>query len=362
LFEISEDNNHMIDCTDSLRQSLEPGLTLKMPKEKILVSVIVMTFNSANYVLETLDSILIQTYKNIELIVTDDGSKDKTIEFCEKWLYKHANHFVETKLIRSKQNTGIPANCNRGIKESSGEWIKIIAGDDILFPDAIRSLVKNINSSSDIYFGKIGFFISDEKSSDRKIDRVEPTKRIERFFNLTSGLQNKLLKFSNFLPAPSSFIRKSLLIRLGYFDERFFLCEDHPFWLKATKNGAKLGFCDEFVAYYRVNHNNVTNKVEKYYNIKLHKCKMAIYKNIIIPDSNLLENLFVFHFLFIEMLRFNILTRHFKNCKSKRGNFFSAVLSFFSIVHWIEIFLKYGVVSVFSRGFRMLKREYKIQN
>jgi hypothetical protein len=81
---------------------------------------------------------------------------------------------------------------------------------------------------------------------------------------------------------------------------------------------------------------------------------MAIYKNLIIPDSNLLENLFVFHFLFIEILRFNILTKHFKNCKSKRGNFFSAVLSFFSIVHWIEIILKYGFFGVF---FRIIKKK-----
>jgi alpha-1,3-rhamnosyltransferase len=344
----------MIDCTKNLQQSLEPGLNIKIPKEKILVSVIVMTFNSANYVLETLGSILKQTYKNIELIITDDGSKDKTVKLCEKWLYKHASHFVETKLVRSKQNTGIPANCNRGIKESSGDWIKIIAGDDILFPGAISSLVKNINSSSDIYFGKIGFFSANEDCSDRKIYRVEPSKRIESFFLLSPRLQNILLKFSNFLPAPGAFIHKKLLVKLGYFDERFFLCEDHPFWLKATKNGAKLGFCNEFVAYYRVNHNNVTNSLEKYYNIELHKCKMAIYKNLIIPDSNLLENLFVFHFLFIEILRFNILTKHFKNCKSKRGNFFSAVLSFFSIVHWIEIILKYGFFGVF---FRIIKKK-----
>ena len=72
----------------------------------IIVSVVVITYNSADYVLETLESIKKQTYKNIELIITDDKSKDNTIEICNKWLDENSKEFIKSRII-------ITANGNR---------------------------------------------------------------------------------------------------------------------------------------------------------------------------------------------------------------------------------------------------------
>src|SRR5688572_26730058 len=101
-------------------------------KYQPLVSVIVITYNSALYVLETLDSIKRQTYQQIELIISDDCSNDATVELCRKWLSVNGSRFVRTSLIEVESNTGIAQNCNRGVEASKGEWIKIIAGDDAL--------------------------------------------------------------------------------------------------------------------------------------------------------------------------------------------------------------------------------------
>src|SRR5450759_2313112 len=97
-----------------------------------LVSIIVVTYNSSKYVLETLESAKAQTYQNIELVVSDDCSTDDTVEICRKWIEENNDRFVRTTLVTSPENKGIPANCNRGIKASKGEWIKLIAGDDLL--------------------------------------------------------------------------------------------------------------------------------------------------------------------------------------------------------------------------------------
>ncbi|KAA6320476.1 putative glycosyltransferase EpsE, partial [termite gut metagenome] len=102
--------------------------------EQPLVSIVVITYNSSKYVLETLESAKVQTYQNIELIVSDDCSTDDTVDVCQNWLDENKERFVRTELLIVLKNTGVSANCNRGYKVAKGEWIKGVAGDDMLFP------------------------------------------------------------------------------------------------------------------------------------------------------------------------------------------------------------------------------------
>ncbi len=106
-----------------------------------LVSIIVITYNSSKYVLETLESTKNQTYQNIELIVSDDCSTDNTFEICRSWIEQNKERFVRTQLVTSNKNTGIAPNCNRGLKMAQGEWVKLIAGDDILLAHCIKKNV-----------------------------------------------------------------------------------------------------------------------------------------------------------------------------------------------------------------------------
>lgn len=74
-----------------------------MSKNKPLVSIVVTTYNSSKYVLETLESVKAQTYKNIELIISDDYSLDNTVEICKKWITENSDRFVNTKIIIVKK-------------------------------------------------------------------------------------------------------------------------------------------------------------------------------------------------------------------------------------------------------------------
>ena len=94
-------------------------------KDIPLVSIIVVTYNSSKYILETLESAKDQTYKNIELIVTDDSSKDNTVELCKEWMQKNSARFVRTEVITVPQNSGIAANCNRGVNAAEGTCISL---------------------------------------------------------------------------------------------------------------------------------------------------------------------------------------------------------------------------------------------
>ena len=116
----------------------------KVPNREIspLVSVIVITYNSAEFVLQTLESINNQKYKNLELIISDDSSTDNTIEICENWVSLNSKFFTNCEIVNFMINTGIPANCSRGVAAANGKWIKLIAGDDLLMPNCISD---NIN-------------------------------------------------------------------------------------------------------------------------------------------------------------------------------------------------------------------------
>lgn len=233
-----------------------------MEELKPMVSIIVITYNSAKYVLETLESAKTQTYQNIELIISDDDSTDNTIQICKDWLAQNKSRFVRTELITVEKNTGIPANCNRGIKAAQGKWVKFIAGDDILSTDCISSNINYliISPGIDVLFSKMQFFsIRDGVFIPGK---VSPTmNEFQWFFNesISAKGQHRKLLVTYFIPTPTSFIRRVIFERVGFFDERFSLIEDYPFWLKLTQNNIKLFIMDKLTIYYRVHSESVFN-------------------------------------------------------------------------------------------------------
>jgi glycosyltransferase involved in cell wall biosynthesis len=115
-----------------------------------LISVLLITYNSADHLIEALESVKNQTYPHLELIISDDCSSDNTIEVCEQWLSQNKSRFYNTKIVQTKKNTGVSGNLNRGIKNSTGKWIKPLAGDDYMYPHCIERFIAEINLNSDI--------------------------------------------------------------------------------------------------------------------------------------------------------------------------------------------------------------------
>lgn len=225
-----------------------------------LVSIIVITYNSSKYVLETLESAKAQTYQNIELIVSDDSSTDNTIEICRNWIEKNKERFEHTQLITVPENTGIPANCNRGIEASKGEWIKLIAGDDLLLPNAIENNISFIKK----YNEKIHFLFSNVKKMNengvaiQNNPSTDENKKTNKFFLSKPQNQYKLLiKGEIFIPAATGFIKKQTILDIGGFDEEIRFCEDYPMWIKATKYSYKLHRMNEITVKYRIHSGSV---------------------------------------------------------------------------------------------------------
>lgn len=220
----------------------------------MLVSVIVITYNSSQYVIETLESVKRQSYSDIELIVSDDCSTDNTYDLCKRWLKENTSRFKRSILVKTDKNGGICHNYNNGLKYARGEWIKYIAGDDILRDNCIETYVnKVINYTEKIYICRQQHF-----SKQNEILEISPSFK----FPLEGKTKNKkikirkqinfILQHGTIIPGPTLFIERKTLQSLGGFEEKYPFIEDYPLVMKFLKNGFPLGFVDDILIDYRV--------------------------------------------------------------------------------------------------------------
>jgi glycosyltransferase involved in cell wall biosynthesis len=258
-----------------------------------LVSVAVITFNSERFILDTLESVKRQTYKNIELVISDDCSTDKTVDICSKWLSENIYDFKRTVIIRSEINTGISANINRAIQASNGIWIKTIAGDDLLFEDCISKNLAYVEMDNEIkilfsrlvgFKGNQGFGIVKDIFNYR-FD----------YFNYSPQKQYEQLLIDNFAPAPTLFIKREIIIELKGFDEDIPFLEDYPFWIKACRNNYKLHFMNRDTVYYRIHDDNLSKSSSKsFINKRYLQGEMLLYNKYFIDSPSCLLRLYKF--------------------------------------------------------------------
>ncbi|NWJ51744.1 MAG: glycosyltransferase family 2 protein [Bacteroidetes bacterium] len=232
-----------------------------------LVSVIIVTYNSSQFVIETLDSVAAQTWNELELIITDDYSIDNTIELCKEWLNQNGKRFVRSEIVTIKQNTGISANCNRGLKIAKGNWIKYCAGDDALLPNCIKDNMQYVVNHPDIRilfsFTRMYNNSFEEKNFIRLVPSQFPKNIIAD--NITAESQYKLLLVSDRITfTPSFFINRQTLLQVSGFNERMKMQEDYPMWLSLTKAGHKLHFMKKETVKYRRHENAINNMTIDY--------------------------------------------------------------------------------------------------
>ena len=220
-----------------------------------LVSIIVMTYNSEKFISETLESILNQTYDNIEVIIADDCSTDNTLGIAKSFL--EINGFRNFKIIKTDKNSGIPFNCNNGIKNSNGKFIKIIAGDDILLPQCIYDNIEFIKiNNSRVQFSKVINFI-DIDSKRLIIKSPYRYDKKNNYYDSKKQFYNMI--FRNYIPAPTVFFSREIFEQYGYFNEKYRFFEDYPMWIKLLYSGEKIYFLDKDTVLYRQHSNSLSN-------------------------------------------------------------------------------------------------------
>lgn len=233
-----------------------------------LISVIIITYNHSKFIVDALNSIKMQTYNNIELIISDDFSTDNTLDVCRNWIKNNKEHFIRTEIVTSPRNTGVAANCNRGLKKARGEWIKFLSGDDALLPDCIKSYVNYINNNPEVLFIHSNVIpYSDTFSVENKLPISYLSKLRLNKEETSAREQYKILLHFNNIQASTVMIHKSVFKRVGEFEESITYYEDYPMWLKITKNNIKLYYLDSISAKYRIHKNSLVKYKGKFESI-----------------------------------------------------------------------------------------------
>lgn len=227
---------------------------------KPLVSVVVITFNASQTVEETLNSIAQQTYQPIELIITDDASTDHTLLVCENWLKANSQRFVRVELLSSKANQGTSANCNKGFNQAQGEWIKIIAGDDLLTSQCLASNVDFVEQYSEVRILFSNQIVFKDTFSAENINRVSNHSKEVFYQPHTSARQQFLISLFRYtMNTPTMFIQKKLFDEIGGYDENMRIIEDVVLFHKILLKGVKMHYMDKSTVYYRAHAYSVSN-------------------------------------------------------------------------------------------------------
>lgn len=211
-----------------------------------LVSVLVPSYNHAEYIAQTIQSVFNQTYNNIELIVIDDGSTDNSVDLLSQLQTQFSFKFI------SRENKGLINTLNEGLNIAKGKYFCVIASDDIFTNQKIELQVKFMEANDDyaLCYGKMkiinkhGEFIKNMKSSSARSGNI--------FYNLYRR---------NFITAPTVMLNKDILLDTGGYSNDYSI-EDYPLWLKLSKS-YKIGFIDEFLVYYRIHEKNMSSDILK---------------------------------------------------------------------------------------------------
>ena len=219
--------------------------------EQPLVSVAIVTYNSAEFIIETLESVKVQTYPRIELIISDDCSKDNSVKLCRDWLAKNSSRFERTELITIDENTGVSANFNRAEAACKGEWVKLLDGDDLLLPSCLEDYVKYVTEHPEIVylFSRGEAFGSTEERNKFYTEKVFNCS----IYEWDATRQYDWLISNNCVMSSTCMYNRKKNEELGLKnDERVPLLEDWPRWINVTKAGVKLHLLDKVEVQYRL--------------------------------------------------------------------------------------------------------------
>lgn len=232
-----------------------------------LVSVVIASYNAENTILETLDSVYNQTYPNLELVISDDCSKDRTVEVCQKWIEGHKERFANVQLMTTPVNQGVCLNANKGRFAASGEWQMGLASDDILLPNCVSDNMDYVQSRPDssIVFSYMKVY-NDEFIEGKCINEKKGPRNPD-IFEKPLEIQLITMAYSAYVYMTTMFIKSDVFKELGGYSNTY-AYEDWPFFIDILEKGYKIDLLDKVTYGYRV-HESQSHSKGKLFNYSL---------------------------------------------------------------------------------------------
>lgn len=190
----------------------------------LTISLVIPTFNSAEFIEKTLETVVRQTRLPDEVVISDDGSRDDTLAIVERFVAARGSAIPWR--ILSNEHRGPGATRNSGIRAASGEWIAFLDSDDLWEEQKIERISEAI-----VALPTVNFFCHDELV----VTKDEQTRVLEygRRYREDSPLPPQLY-FSNMFSTSAVVCRRTLLLEHGCFNEMLMSAQDYELWLRLS--------------------------------------------------------------------------------------------------------------------------------
>jgi len=210
-----------------------------------MFSVLVPTYNQAQYLPDCLGSLLKQTFQNWEAVIVNDGSTDHTTTVLNEYELKDARFRVF-----HKRNGGVASALNEGLKQAKGEWILWLSSDDLFEPDKMEIHLKEIGANSKARFFHTACSILDDVSGHKTMEDMETRKPAREWETL-------MLFYANYVNGISIAVHREVFDHAGNFSEEYKCGQDFDLWLKASAQ-YRLHFIDHPTCVTRVYPSQIT--------------------------------------------------------------------------------------------------------
>lgn len=217
-----------------------------------LFSVIILCYRHFEYIYSAIDSVLIQDYPNIDLIISDDGSDDFPGGEIETYILRRKGpNIINTVIRQQPQNSGTVRHLNDAIAVCSGRYIVALAADDNFYDaHVLSSYVAGFSAAPEncyVEMAHTGMYDENLEVLEEYYLRPWIQTTIERTETDSTALYENLIHLGACLPSTSTCFKKEFFDQFGKFDENYFLIEDYPTHVRLAREGWVLHFAN-FVA------------------------------------------------------------------------------------------------------------------
>jgi glycosyltransferase involved in cell wall biosynthesis len=212
------------------------------------VSLLIISYNQQDYIGEAISSAVAQDYDNLEIIVSDDGSTDDTPSIITEWARRYPSKIIP---LLNQQNCGITKNCNRALEESTGEYISLLGGDDVLLTTKISR--------------QVAWFLSkpDAVLCGHRIKELKRGSKMTPSPTIGEGVGPKRFILDGMQLEGSSLMVRAAAVPASGFDEAIPMASDRMFCIDVLANGGSYGYVDEILALYRIHPGNISKNLER---------------------------------------------------------------------------------------------------
>ena len=220
-----------------------------MPK----VTIILPTNNGAKYLSDSVESVINQSYKDWELIIVDDCSTDETLKIANEFMQKDQRIVVVHNTINKK----LPASLNIGFEMARGEYFSWTSDDNIYEKDAIKKMVRYLDTTPNIPMVRADMVLIDENA-----EVISESEEFDCHKMLVNNCVGACFMY-----------RRSVAQKVGQYDETLFCVEDYDYWIRIMEQYGTIGNIKEFLYKYRWHSGSLSSTKRNYVQSQLNEMR-----------------------------------------------------------------------------------------